>query len=149
MNPLDILTAPLTADEIEWKIISNKGGITSIAPYIDARAVMVRLDKAFGPFGWQVRYFPAQVSREDEDGKNGVITGIIASILVRDPNTGEWVEKQDGSGPSDMEPFKGAISGGFEAGRRGLGHRAGTLHLPPDCGGGGSTGTFPTRCWNA
>lgn len=114
MNPLDILTAPLTADEIEWKIISNKGGITSIAPYIDARAVMVRLDKAFGPFGWQVRYFPAQVSREDENGKSGVITGIIASILVRDPNTGEWVEKQDGSGPSDMEPFKGAISGALK-----------------------------------
>ena len=105
VNPIDILTAPLSADEIEWKIISAKGGTTVIAPYIDARAVMARLDRAFGPFGWEVRYQPAQVGQE---------AGIIASIRIRDPQTGEWIEKQDGSGPSDMEPFKGAISGALK-----------------------------------
>lgn len=46
------LTRPLSAEEIEWKIISSKGGTTTIAPFIDARAVMSRLDEAFGPFGW-------------------------------------------------------------------------------------------------
>ena len=50
------LTRPLTAEEIEWKIIAAKNGQTTIAPFIDARAVMARLDEAFGPFGWQVRY---------------------------------------------------------------------------------------------
>lgn len=105
MNPLEILTAPLTSDEIEWKVIAAKNGSTTIAPYIDARAVMTRLDRAFGAFGWQVRYTPAQVGSEH---------GVIASIAIRNPETGEWVEKQDGSGASDMEPFKGGISGALK-----------------------------------
>lgn len=99
------LTRPLTAEEIEWKIISSKNGQTTIAPFIDARAVMARLDEAFGPFGWQVRYTPAQVGDEH---------GVIASIAIKNPETGEWVEKQDGSGATDMEPFKGGISGALK-----------------------------------
>ncbi|PZA07476.1 Rad52/Rad22 family DNA repair protein [Meiothermus sp. Pnk-1] len=105
MNPLEILTAPLTSDEIEWKVIASKNGQTTLAPYIDARAVMTRLDRAFGAFGWSVRYTPAQVGSEH---------GVIASIAIRNPETGEWVEKQDGSGASDMEPFKGGISGALK-----------------------------------
>ena len=104
MEAIHILTQPLTAEEIEWKIIAAKGN-TTLAPYIDARAVMARLDRAFGPFGWQVRYAPAQVGSEH---------GVIASIAIKNPETGEWVEKQDGSGASDMEPFKGGISGALK-----------------------------------
>lgn len=104
MDKISILTQPLTADEIEWKIIAAKGN-TTLAPYIDARAVMAQLDQAFGPFGWQVRYAPAQVGSEH---------GVIASIAIKNPETGEWVEKQDGSGASDMEPFKGGISGALK-----------------------------------
>lgn len=103
-NPFAALTRPLEASEIEWKIISSKGN-TTIAPYIDARAVMARFDAAFGPLGWQVRYTPHQIGNE---------SGVIAAILVRDPESGEWIEKQDGSGASDMEPFKGAISGALK-----------------------------------
>jgi hypothetical protein len=99
------LTRPLTAEEIEWKIIASKNGQTTIAPFIDARAVMARLDEAFGPFGWQVRYTPAQVGEEH---------GVIASIAIKNPETGEWVEKQDGSGATDLEPFKGGISGALK-----------------------------------
>jgi hypothetical protein len=105
MDKIGILTQPLTADEIEWKVITAKNGQTTLAPYIDARAVMSRLDRAFGPFGWQVRYTPAQVGSEH---------GVIASIAIKNPETGEWVEKQDGSGASDMEPFKGGISGALK-----------------------------------
>jgi hypothetical protein len=101
MDAINILTAPLTADEIEWKVLTKKDGITTLAPYIDARAVMSRLDKAFGPFGWQVRYSLVTMGQE---------SGAIASIAIKHPETGEWIEKQDGSGASDMEPFKGGIS---------------------------------------
>lgn len=46
--------APLTPDEIEWKIATNKAGQNAtLVPYIDNRAVLNRLDKAFGPGGWQ------------------------------------------------------------------------------------------------
>ncbi|RIH90121.1 Rad52/22 family double-strand break repair protein [Meiothermus luteus] len=105
LDPLAILTKPLTADEIEWKITSRKDGQTSLAPYTDARAVMTRLDLAFGPFGWQVRYTPAQVGNE---------YGVIAAIAIKHPETGEWVEKQDGAGPTDIEPFKGGVSGALK-----------------------------------
>lgn len=105
MDKIGILIQPLTGNEIEWKIISARNGITTLAPYIDARAVMSRLDRAFGAFGWQVRYTPAQVGNEH---------GVIASIAVKNPDTGEWVEKQDGSGASEMEPFKGGISGALK-----------------------------------
>jgi hypothetical protein len=40
--------------------------------------------------------------------------GVIASIAIKHPESGEWVEKQDGSGASDMEPFKGGISGALK-----------------------------------
>jgi hypothetical protein len=105
MEAINILTAPLSPEEIEWKVIASKGGQTTLAPYIDARAVMARLDRAFGPFGWKVSYTPAQVGNEH---------GVIASIAIKNPETGEWVEKQDGSGASDMEPFKGGISGALK-----------------------------------
>jgi hypothetical protein len=99
------LRAPLSADEIEWKIVSAKDGVTTVAPYIDARAVMDRLDRAFTPFGWSIRYTPGQVGQE---------YGVIAAIAIKDPATGEWIEKQDGSGPSDIEPYKGGISGALK-----------------------------------
>ncbi len=51
------------------------------------------------------RYTPAQVGDEH---------GVIASIAIKNPETGEWVEKQDGSGATDMEPFKGGISGALK-----------------------------------
>ncbi len=87
---------------------------------------MERLDRAFGPFGWQVRYTPAQVGEE---------RGVIASIVIRDPVSGEWVEKQDGSGPTDMEPFKGA-SPGPSSGRPWPGASAGSSTATPGDGGG-------------
>ncbi|PZA08319.1 Rad52/Rad22 family DNA repair protein [Meiothermus sp. Pnk-1] len=105
MSPFAILTAPLTCEEIEWKIIAAKNGSTTIAPYIDARAVMARFDKAFGPMGWQVDYTPALIGNEQ---------GVIAAIAVRNPETGEWIVKKDGSGPTDMESYKGSISGALK-----------------------------------
>jgi hypothetical protein len=102
MEAVKILSKPLTSDEIEWKIISAKNGITTLAPYIDARAVMSRLDQAFG---WQVRYRVVTMGQE---------SSVIASIAIKHPETGEWIEKQDGSGASDMEPFKGGISGALK-----------------------------------
>lgn len=114
LNPVEILTRPLTAEEIEWKIIASKNGITTIAPYIDARAVMARLDRAFGPFGWRVSYRFVHVRQRTEEGGEAVEWGVIATIAIRDPETGEWVAKEDGAGPSDMEPIKGALSGALK-----------------------------------
>ena len=106
MAGIEELTKPLTAEEIEWKIVSSRGGQTLIAPYITSRSVMERFDRAFGPFGWMVTYRPVNLGEG--------MTGFLACIAVRDPNTGDWVEKEDGAGPSDMEPLKGAVSGALK-----------------------------------
>lgn len=52
-----------------------------------------------------MRYTPAQVGNEH---------GVIAAIAIKNPETGEWIEKQDGAGATDMEPFKGGISGALK-----------------------------------
>lgn len=103
MQKSEVLTAPLGAEEIEWRILHSRNGATTIAPYITARAVMNRLDRAFGPFGWQVTYRPAQV---------GGAAGIIATISIKGDS--EWISKEDGSDAPDMEPFKGSISGALK-----------------------------------
>lgn len=79
---------------------------------------MSRFDRAFGPFGWKVDYAPAQVSRTvvDENGqvRTQTWTGFVASIQVRNPETGEWVTKQDAFEASDTESLEGVISGALK-----------------------------------
>ncbi len=67
--------------------------------YIDARAVMDRLDAACGPDGWQCRYPHA-------NGKT------VCDIGIR--LAGDWIWKSDGAGDSDMEAEKGALSDAFK-----------------------------------
>lgn len=87
--------APLTPDEIEWKIMTNSDEKATLVPYIDNRAVLNRLDSVFGADGWQSHFTPIE---------GGFICTI--SILIG----GVWVEKQDGAGRTDIEAVKGGIS---------------------------------------
>ena len=56
MTNYEILRQPIQPNEIEWRVQSAKGGKTTIVPYIQSRAVMNRLDEAFGPEGWTDSY---------------------------------------------------------------------------------------------
>jgi hypothetical protein len=76
----------LTKDGSPWAIV---------VPYVDARAIMDRLDAVVGPGNWQDEYEPS--------GK-----GFICSLGIK--IDGEWVWKQDGSDETDIEPFKGGLS---------------------------------------
>lgn len=102
---LSALTRPLEPDEIEWRVAAVKDEWTTIVPYIEARTVMKRFDEAFGPLNWQVVYREFSVGNQK---------GVLAEIRVRDPETGEWVTKADGSEPTDTEPFKGGLSGALK-----------------------------------
>lgn len=98
---LAMFRQPLLPHEIEWKIAANskpdKNGITksTIVPYIDNRAVMNRLDAAFGAMGWKSEFH--QLSG-----------GFLCTIFIR--IDGEWVGKSDGASSTDIEPIKGGIS---------------------------------------
>lgn len=101
MGNLQALRAPFRADQIYWRIgatTADKSRGMALA-YIDARAVMDRLDEVCGPENWQKRYSHA-------DAKT------ICEIGIKIGN--EWVWKADGAGDTDHEAAKGALSDAFK-----------------------------------
>jgi hypothetical protein len=95
----DALSAPFASEEIEWRVGSTtqaKDKGMALA-YLNARAVMDRLDSVCGPENWQCNYSPAP----------GV--AIICNIGVRVP-AGDWIWKADGAGATDVEGEKGMLS---------------------------------------
>ncbi len=94
----DALCMPFAAEEIDWRVGSttqDKSKGMALA-YLDARAVMDRLDSVCGPDAWQCNY---------------IVAGPLAvcNIGVRMPN-GEWIWKADGAGATDIEGEKGMLS---------------------------------------
>lgn len=94
------LAAPFRDEQISWRIGSTSEKDSKLSgmalAYIDARDVMDRLDAVCGQAHWQDRYV------ETEKGR------IICTLSIR--IQGEWIEKSDGAGDSDVESEKGAIS---------------------------------------
>ncbi|GAB3955306.1 hypothetical protein GCM10028805_42540 [Spirosoma harenae] len=95
---LNVLTAPLTAQEIEWRVQSQTkdGQKIVVVPYITNRCVMQRFDEQFGWEGWQNEI------KEIE-------SGFLCTITVVLPG-GEIVRKTDGASRTNVEPIKGGIS---------------------------------------
>lgn len=91
----------LTADEIECRVstVSQKG--CSLLLYKDARVDQNLLDETFGIFGWQRNH-------EVIDGQ------LFCTVSVKDPETGEWVSKQDVGTESYTEKEKGRASDSFK-----------------------------------
>jgi hypothetical protein len=104
----DALAAPFPPEEIMWRVgPTNEKSRNQDQPlrgqplcYIDARAVMDRLDSVCGPEGWQDTYTP------------GVATSIVCNIGIKIAD--EWIWKGDGAGATDMEADKGALSDAFK-----------------------------------
>ena len=96
----------LNANEIECRVgqcgKSQKGvGWCSLLLYKDARCDQKILDETFGIFGWQ--------------RKHEVVNGQLCCIVsVKNPKTGEWVEKQDVGTESNTEAVKGQFSDSFK-----------------------------------
>ena len=98
MELFDELSRPFAAEEIDWRIGSvNKEKTKGMAlAYMDARAVMDRLDGVCGPDGWQCNY-----------SVHGALA--VCNIGVRMPD-GSWIWKADGAGATDVEGEKGMLS---------------------------------------
>ena len=94
----DELCRPFAAEEIDWRIGSTTKDKTKgmALAYMDARAVMDRLDGVCGSGGWQCNY---------------VVTGPVAvcNLGIQIPG-GEWIWKADGAGATDVEGEKGMLS---------------------------------------
>lgn len=102
MNLKD-LAKPFPAKDIEWRVgrcgEANGKVWAMVLAYLNARAVMDRLDEVVGPHMWRDRYWT--------EGK-AVMCGL--SIRVGD----EWIEKVDGAEETDIEAVKGGLSGALK-----------------------------------
>lgn len=105
-NLRDLLTE-FGENETEWRIQRSgfkKDGSTwaIIVPYINARAIMKRLDTIVGPDAWQDEY---------KQLEGGILCGIGLKI------NGDWIWKQDGAAEnenSEIDDVKTAISNAFK-----------------------------------
>lgn len=95
----DALCQPFPASFVEWRVGSTNQEKSKGLPlcYIDARAVMDRLDSICGPENWQCNY--------TQTG-NG---SIVCNLGIRVPG-GDWIWKADGAGATDFEGEKGMLS---------------------------------------
>lgn len=106
---LEDLAKPFREDEYEWRIQSSgmSGGTpwARVLCYVTARAVMDRLDEVCGAENWKVSY--------DHVG-GGVMCHLAIRIVDEDVVAVEWVSKSDGAEETDVEKFKGGISGALK-----------------------------------
>ena len=87
------LKRPFPIKEVQ----SRPGKGSTLLHYIDARSVMKRLDDVVGMANWQTKII------ETASG-----TRVLCELSVK--IEGEWITKTDGSGDTDFEKEKGAIS---------------------------------------
>lgn len=89
-------------EELEWRAqtVGNgaRGPFAMVLCYVDARAIMKRLDDVCGPENW----------RDEYRHENG---GVMCGISIRTENG--WITKWNGSPETRNEAFKGGISKAF------------------------------------
>lgn len=94
------LKEPFSAKDIDWRVqrsMKTSSGDKAIAlAYVDARAVMDRLDEVVGADNWQDFY-----TRWGGDGA-------LCTLSIR--INGEWISKADGADDTDFEAIKGGLS---------------------------------------
>lgn len=97
------LLEPRDIDCRAAQVVSRKDGSVSacILLYKDARVDQSILDETFGIFGWQRRH-------------ELIGDRLYCTVSVRNPETGEWVSKQDVGTESNTEKEKGQASDSFK-----------------------------------
>lgn len=98
---------PPTADQINFRVQSffPKGQPTPqgavLLAYKDARYDIKMLDKLYGKFGWKKGY-------------ELIDNNLYCTVSVKDPDSEEWVSKQDVGTESNQEKEKGQASDAFK-----------------------------------
>ena len=89
----------LRADEIDCRIAQVKNNGLSLLLYKDARCDQNILDEVVGPFSWKREH--------TRDNRNCIVS-------IKNPETGEWVNKEDTGTESNTEREKGLASDSFK-----------------------------------
>lgn len=103
----EALRAEFSIEDLEFRVGRGKdtdhGPRAMVLTYVTARAIHDRLDAVLGPANWKIkqRYVESKIE-----------SGFIGTLWLR--IDGEWLDKDDGSSMSDIEPFKGGLSGALK-----------------------------------
>lgn len=81
-------------EAIEIRPAQVKDGKVTLLAYQNGRNTMDALDNKFGEFGWKVEY-------KDVAGQ------IYGRLSIKDPDTGEWIYKEDTGEESNISASKG------------------------------------------
>ena len=97
----DALSAKFNPEDIKWRVGATNADKTKglALAYLDARAVMDRLDSVVGQANWQATYSHAA-------------NKTVCELCIRCGD--EWITKANGAGDSDIEGEKGALSDAFK-----------------------------------
>jgi len=113
------LREPFHPEELKFRIASTskdkQRGL--IAPYVDSRSIQKRFDEVLGIENWQ-----------NLITRNGV--GSLCNVQIWDPFRQIWLSKMDGSGDTEIESFKGSISGAQKRAAQQWGVGTYLYHLP-------------------
>lgn len=110
MTLLQDLQEPFAPNEIHWRVgtVMKNGAKCTLLAYIDARAVMDRLDEVVGPERWSDNY---------REGAAGGLICRLDVLCVSDTLVGavhSWVSKEDGAENTNIEAVKGGLSDAFK-----------------------------------
>lgn len=98
------LIKPFEPNELEWRVQqsgdANGKAWAMVLVYVDARAVQRRLDNVFGFENWTDEY--------RSEGDNAICR-LGAFIEGKG-----WIYKENGASNTDIDPFKGGLSGAFK-----------------------------------
>jgi len=103
-NYTEQLQSPFAESDYEWRVQrENRDGTKVVVLcYVTARAIQSRLDDLFGPWGWRAAYHA---------GPDG---GVVCELSIKDPESHEWVTKEDAASNTQIEAVKGGISGALK-----------------------------------
>lgn len=107
ISTLNKLKEPFSLRFISWRAgkIDEAAGLAEALPYVDARAVQIRLDDVLGPTNWSVRF------TEVIAGNRLVAVRCTLALRVE----GVWVEKEDAApvSPRDDSSAEFALKGAY------------------------------------
>ncbi len=106
------LKEPFEADKIEWRVqrSGNKadGAWAMVLAYVTNRAIMDRLDEVFGLGGWQ-----SEINIHDK-GVTCKLSVQAGEEEIAGSPIQHWITREDGAEFTDIESFKGGISGAMK-----------------------------------
>jgi hypothetical protein len=120
--------------QVHWRAQTVANGKALALAYVDARDVMDRLDTICGPENWQDEYV--------ETARGRVICTLSIKI------NGQWVNKSDGAGNTDVEGDKGALSDALKWGIARYLYSLGNIWVPCELNGQGKFKKFTDDPWS-